>query len=187
MSNTSDQRDWTKPAAMAIPKGGFFPDEIEKGRYGPIFPRTPSCYGFSILGKVIPGREEVFHEYARNIEKTIAAQPGVAAAPGLTYNNSFLFYARDEQVGGNGEVLATGQQAVLLDMNTLLWASSQQMAMLGNARFSFAATIPLANNSLSSSTKGAISGGGGLGDIYLQPAILGWNAPRADIRGIVGW
>ena len=115
-----------------------------------------------------------------------AINSGVSAAPGFTYNNSFLFYARDEQVGGNGEVLATGQQAVLLDMNTVLWASSQQIATLGNARFSCAATIPIANNSLSSSAQGAISGGGGLGDAYFQPVILGWHWERADIRGIAG-
>ncbi len=58
MSDTSRQGDWTKPAAMAIPKGGFFKDEVEQGRYGPIFPKTPACYGFSILAKIIPGREE---------------------------------------------------------------------------------------------------------------------------------
>jgi hypothetical protein len=42
--------DWTKPAALAIPKEGYF--EIERGRYGPVFPRTPACYGFSIIAKV---------------------------------------------------------------------------------------------------------------------------------------
>jgi hypothetical protein len=115
-----------------------------------------------------------------------AINSGVSAAPGLTYNNSFLFYARDEQKGGDGEVLATGAQAVLLDMNTVLWAGSQEIAALGNARFSLAATIPIANNSLSSSTQGAISAGGGLGDVYLQPVILGWHQDRADIRAIVG-
>ena len=115
-----------------------------------------------------------------------AINSGVSAAPGFTYNNSFLFYARDEQKGGDGEVLATGQQAVLLDMNTLLWASGEHIAALGGARFSCAATIPIANNSLSSSSQGAISGGGGLGDAYFQPLILGWNMARADIRGIVG-
>ena len=115
-----------------------------------------------------------------------AINSGVSAAPGVTYNNSFLFYARDEQKGGDGEVVATGQQAVLLDMNTVLWASSEQIATLGNARFSCAATIPIANNSLSSSTQGAISGGGGLGDAYLQPVILGWHWERADIRGLAG-
>ena len=32
-----ERKDWTKPAAMAIPKEGYF--ELEKGRYGPIYPR----------------------------------------------------------------------------------------------------------------------------------------------------
>jgi hypothetical protein len=116
-----------------------------------------------------------------------AINSGVSAEPGLTYNNSFLFYARSEQKGGNGEVLATGQQSVLLDMNTFLWASTGQIAMLGGARFSSAITIPIANNSLSSSTQGAISGGGGLGDLYFQPVILGWRTERVDIRGIFGF
>src|SRR5262245_46871867 len=29
-------QDWTKPAAMALPKGGLFKDKVEQGRYGPI-------------------------------------------------------------------------------------------------------------------------------------------------------
>jgi hypothetical protein len=116
-----------------------------------------------------------------------AINSGVSAEPGLTYNNSFLFYARSEQKGANGEVLATGQQSVLLDMNTFLWASTGQIAMLGGARFSSAVTIPIANNSLSSSAQGAISGGGGLGDLYFQPIILGWRTERVDIRGIFGF
>ena len=32
---------WSKPAAMAIPAEGYF--ELERGRYGPVFPRTPAC------------------------------------------------------------------------------------------------------------------------------------------------
>jgi hypothetical protein len=115
-----------------------------------------------------------------------AFNSGVSAEPGLAYNNSFLFYSRSEQKGANGEVIATGQQSVLLDMNTLLWASPGQIAMLGDARFSSAVTIPIANNSLSSSLQGAISGGGGLGDFYFQPVILGWRTERVDIRGIFG-
>ena len=69
------KQDWTNPIAMAIPKGGFSKDKMEQGRYGPIFPKTPACYGFSIMAKIIPGREEVFYDYAKNIEKTVAAQP----------------------------------------------------------------------------------------------------------------
>ncbi len=116
-----------------------------------------------------------------------AINSGVSPEAGLTYNNSFLFYSRSEQKGGNGEVLATGQQSVLLDMNTLLWASTGEIAMLGGARFSSAVTIPIANNSLSSSAQGAISGGGGVGDLYFQPAIVAWRNERADIRGIFGF
>ena len=79
------QGGWTKPAAMAIPKGGFFKDKVEQGRYGAIFPKSPACYGFSILAKIIPGREEVFYEYARNIEKVVADQPDCLAVLKLHY------------------------------------------------------------------------------------------------------
>jgi hypothetical protein len=48
-------------------------------RYGPIFPKTPACYGFSIIAKIIPGREPVFYEYAENIEKAVAGQPDILA------------------------------------------------------------------------------------------------------------
>jgi hypothetical protein len=34
-----------------------------------------------------------------------AINSGVSAAPGLTYNNSFLFYARDEQKGATARFL----------------------------------------------------------------------------------
>ena len=91
MSETSPQKDWTKPAALAIPKGGYFPDKVEKGRYGAIFPRTPACYGFSILAKIIPGREEIFYEYARTIEKTVASQPDALAVLKLHYLRWVLF------------------------------------------------------------------------------------------------
>ena len=64
MSDESKQ-NWTRPAAMAIPKGGYFKDKVEQGRYGPIFPKTPACYGFSILAKVIPGREERLYKHAK--------------------------------------------------------------------------------------------------------------------------
>jgi hypothetical protein len=72
-------------------KGGFFKDKVEQGRYGPIFPKTPACYGFSILAKVIPGREERFYEYARNIEQAVAAQPDCLAVLKLHYLRWVLF------------------------------------------------------------------------------------------------
>ncbi len=96
MSDTSRQGDWTKPAAMAIPKGGFFKDKVEQGRYGPIFPKTPACYGFSIVAKIIPGREEAFYEHARNIEKAVADQPDCLAVLKLHYLRWVLFPIKGE-------------------------------------------------------------------------------------------
>ena len=71
-SGNSTQADWTQPAAMAIPKEGFF--KAEKGRYGPVFPKTPACYGFTIIAKIIPGREAPSASTGR-IEETIAGRP----------------------------------------------------------------------------------------------------------------
>src|SRR5213596_2362813 len=91
MTDTQQQNDWTKPAAMAIPKGGFFADKVEQGRYGPIFPKTPACYGFSIIAKIIPGSEENFYKYASNIEKGVAGQPDLLAVLKLHYLRWNLF------------------------------------------------------------------------------------------------
>jgi hypothetical protein len=91
MADTPTQNDWTQPAAVAIPKGGFFTDKAEQGRYGPIFPKTPACYGFSIIAKIIPGTEENFYKYARNIEQAVAGQPDVLAVLKLHYLRWNLF------------------------------------------------------------------------------------------------
>src|SRR3974377_2228147 len=95
-TSSAEQQDWTKPAAIAIPKGGFLKDKVERGRYGPIFPRTPACYGFSIIAKIIPGRESVFYEYAKNIEKAVAEQPDILAVLKLHYLRWNLFDINDE-------------------------------------------------------------------------------------------
>lgn len=91
MSDTARKHDWSKPAAKAIPKGGYDKDKIEQGRYGPIFPRGPSCYGFSMIAKIIPGSEAKFHEYAQALEKTIAVQPDALAVLKLHYLRWNLF------------------------------------------------------------------------------------------------
>lgn len=82
-------QDFTKPAAMAIPKEGFF--ERENGRYGPIFPRTPANYGFTIIAKIIPGREEAIGDYGKRLEKTIADLPEALDVLKLHYLRWVLF------------------------------------------------------------------------------------------------
>jgi hypothetical protein len=59
------ENDCTKPQAMAIPKEGYF--NLEKGRYGAIFPKTPACYGLSVVAKVKPGREQAVRDYGKRV------------------------------------------------------------------------------------------------------------------------
>jgi hypothetical protein len=116
-----------------------------------------------------------------------ATNSGVTPESGLTYSNQFLFYARDELKGTSGDVLATGQNSVLMDLNSFVWVSTQELPILGKPRFSASATLPVANNSLTSDVEGAINGGGGFADSYYQPVIIGWRTERASIRAIYGF
>ncbi|HET6931234.1 MAG TPA: hypothetical protein VFI45_13000 [Candidatus Acidoferrum sp.] len=81
--------NWTKPAAMAIPAVGYF--TLEKGRYGPVFPKTPACHGFSVVAKVIPGREQAIRDYGKKIEEAVKADPLVLAPLRLHYLRWILF------------------------------------------------------------------------------------------------
>lgn len=81
--------DWTKPRAAAIPKEGY--SNLEKGKYGPIYPRTPANHGFSVMGKVKPGREQAVRDYGKTIESAIAANPYLLAPLKLHYLRWVLF------------------------------------------------------------------------------------------------
>src|SRR5437899_7566564 len=85
------QNDWTKPAALAIPEGGVFRDKVEQGRYGPIYPKTPACYGFSILAMIKPGTKHNFYAYAKRIEQAVAETPDCLAVLKLHYLRWVLF------------------------------------------------------------------------------------------------
>src|SRR5215211_768251 len=88
-ADTTMEGDWSKPQAMAIPKEGYF--KLEQGRYGPVYPRTPANYGFTIIAKVKPGREEAVREYGKTIEAAVKAQPDVLAPLRLHYLRWVLF------------------------------------------------------------------------------------------------
>jgi hypothetical protein len=89
MSDGTAIHDWTKPAAMAIPKEGYF--EPQRGRYGPIYPQTPACYGFSIIAKVKPGREQAIRDYGKTIEAAVKGDPFVLKPLRLHYLRWVLF------------------------------------------------------------------------------------------------
>jgi hypothetical protein len=74
---------------MAIPKEGYL--KLQKGRYGPIYPRSPACYGFTIIAKIKPGREEIIREYGRTLEKTVAGLPEALEVLKLHYLRWVLF------------------------------------------------------------------------------------------------
>jgi hypothetical protein len=114
-----------------------------------------------------------------------ATNSGVTPEPGFSYVNQLLFYARDELRGPEGEPLATGNNSVILAMNSLVWVSKKEI--LRGAKFSMSATLPITNNSLSSDAAGAISGGGGFADSYYQPFILGWEGKTVDTRAVYGF
>lgn len=116
-----------------------------------------------------------------------ATNSGVTPEPGFTFSNVFLLYSRDQLKGTDGEVLATGQNSVMMDMSSFVWVAGKQLETLGGARFSASATLPIANNSLTSDDQGALSGGGGFGDSYYQPLILAWQKKHADLRTAYGF
>ena len=89
MTDNSRSPNWTKPAAMAIPKEGYL--ELKQGRYGPTYPRTPACHGFTIIAKIKPGREATIRAYGKTIEEAIAGTPDALAVLKLHYLRWVLF------------------------------------------------------------------------------------------------
>lgn len=82
-------QDWTKPQAMAIPKEEYF--ELKQGNHGPVFPKTPANYGFTIIAKIKPGREETIRAYGKTIEEAIKGSPDLLAPLKLHYLRWVLF------------------------------------------------------------------------------------------------
>ena len=77
-----------EPQAMAIPKHS---DDWEMGRYGPIWPKTPACYGFTIIADVKPGRAEVIREYGVRLQEALKGNPTLLAPLKLHYLRWVLF------------------------------------------------------------------------------------------------
>jgi hypothetical protein len=78
----------TRPQAVAIPKST---EQLEKGKYGPIFPKTPACYGFTLIADVKPGRAEAIRAYGVRLAEALKADPYVLAPLKLHYLRWVLF------------------------------------------------------------------------------------------------
>src|SRR5260370_412417 len=99
----------------------------------------------AVCALAMPGQAQVRGVYPVGMSAT---NSGVTPESGFTYANLFILYARDELKGPNGEVLATGQNSIIMDMNSFVFVSRKKIRKLGGAVFSFSATLPIANYSL---------------------------------------
>ncbi len=63
----------------------------------------------------VPARAQVRGVYPPGMSAT---NSGVTPESGFTYSNQFLFYSRNQLKGPDGEILATGNNSVMMDMNS---------------------------------------------------------------------
>jgi hypothetical protein len=84
----SDAPIWSKPAAAVIPKHD---DSWEVGKYGPIWPRTPANYGFTIIAKVKEGCAEAIRGHGAKLAKALETDPYLLAPLKLHYLRWVLF------------------------------------------------------------------------------------------------
>jgi hypothetical protein len=77
-----------RPKAMVIPKDT---SRFEQGKYGPIPPRTPAGYGFTVIANVKPGRAEAIRAYGDTLVKALEKDPNLLAPLKLHYLRWVLF------------------------------------------------------------------------------------------------
>ncbi len=77
-----------RPQAVAMPKST---DHLEKGKYGPVFPKTPACYGFTLIADVKPGRADAIRAYGVRLAEALKVDPDVLAPLKLHYLRWVLF------------------------------------------------------------------------------------------------
>src|SRR4029077_14623738 len=82
------EKEWMTPKAAVIPKEN---KDWQMGRYGPVWPKTPACYGFTIIAKVIPGRADAIRQYGHTISEAVKGDPHVLATLKLHYLRWVLF------------------------------------------------------------------------------------------------
>ena len=62
-----------------------------------------------------------------------ATNSGVTPEAGISYSNLFIFFSRDEEKGSHGEILATGQNSIMMDMNSFVWVSKKEISLPGRS------------------------------------------------------
>jgi len=109
---------------------------------------------------------------------------GVMPPPGFTYANLFYYSSSGRLKGPDGQgIPVDGQFAIMVDNNVFGYVFKPKI--LG-ANFETMADVAVANGSLAGTILAAgiptSGGGGGLANMYVVPAQLGWHTARADIQ-----
>ena len=84
----NDDARWDRPAAMAIP---MHDDSWPVGKYGPVRPRTPACYGLTLIANVKPGTADTIREHGVIIAAALKSRPDLLAPLKLHYLRWVLF------------------------------------------------------------------------------------------------
>jgi hypothetical protein len=114
---------------------------------------------------------------------TAGLQAGSQASPGVSFIDQFVFYSAERLINPRGSALPVGLR---------LDAYSEDLGIGGTYELPGLATyvsgslgVPMATVSLNSRRPDASIDLFGLGDLYVQPLLLGWRLPRLDV--IVGY
>ena len=83
-----EEKEWLTPKAVAIPKER---NDLEMGRYGPVWPKTPACYGFTLIARIKPGRADAVREYGNHLSKALEPDPTILASLKLHYLRWVIF------------------------------------------------------------------------------------------------
>jgi hypothetical protein len=110
---------------------------------------------------------------------TAGLQAGSQPAPGVSIVDQFVVYASERLIDARGSALPVGLR---------LSAYSEVLGIAGTYELPGLATyvtgsvgVPMAGVSLNSRRPDASLDLFGLGDLYVQPLLLGWHLPRADV------
>jgi hypothetical protein len=140
------------------------------------------CAALAAILLSLPAAAQVRGVYPTGMN---AANGGGLPAPGWSYSNLLILNSRDERVGADGSAIATGRQALALNLNTFAWATRPESA--GGLRYATTATVILSRNSLTSDMDGDLGEGSGLGDLFVQPLIVGRSTERTDLKAAYGF
>jgi len=77
-----------QPAAAALPKHD---PSLQMGKYGPIWPKTPACYGFTLIAKVKPGTADTIRKHGHKLAAALEKDPHLLAPLKLHYLRWVLF------------------------------------------------------------------------------------------------